>query len=144
MGGTYIIYTQHLSILNTFYPLFIDDVCTCTLGLFSHVQLFAILGTVAGQASLSIGFSRQEYWTGLQFPLLGDLPKSGIKPVSLMSPSLADRLFTASTTWEALTGDTRALSSERPHPLPKDSSSGLRSPALPSSCTHRAQTIQPC
>ena len=59
-------------------------------GHFSHVQLFAILGTVAGQASLSIGFSRQEYWTGLQFPLLGDLPKSGIKPVSLVSSSLAD------------------------------------------------------
>ena len=60
------------------------------LGHFSYVQLFVILGTVAGQASLSIGFSRQDYWTGLQFPLPGDLPKSGIKPVSLVSPSLAD------------------------------------------------------
>ena len=48
----------------------------------SHVQLFAIPRTVAYQAPPSIGFPRQEYWSGLPFPSLGDLPKPGIKPGS--------------------------------------------------------------
>ena len=41
---------------------------------FSYAQLFATLWTVAHQASLSMGFSRQEYWSGLPCPLPGDLP----------------------------------------------------------------------
>ena len=48
----------------------------------SHVQLFATLWTVAYQASLSMGFSRQEYWSGLPFPFPVDLPDSGIEPGS--------------------------------------------------------------
>ena len=48
----------------------------------SHVQLFATLWTVAHQALLSMGFSRQEYWSGLPFPSPGDLPDAGIKPRS--------------------------------------------------------------
>ena len=44
------------------------------LSCFSHVQLFATLQTVARQAPLSLGFSRQEYWSGLQWPLPGDRP----------------------------------------------------------------------
>ena len=48
----------------------------------SHVQLFATLWTVAYQASLSMGFSRQEYWSGLPFPSPGDLPDPGIEPRS--------------------------------------------------------------
>ena len=48
---------------------------------FSHVRLFAAW-TVAYQASLSMGFSRQEYWSGLPFPSLGDLPDPGIEPGS--------------------------------------------------------------
>ena len=55
----------------------------------SCVQLFAALRTVACQAPLSKGFSRQEYWSGLSFPLPEDLPDPGIKPMSLMSPALA-------------------------------------------------------
>ena len=56
----------------------------------SHVRLFATLWTVAHQASLSIGFSRQEYWSGLPFPSPGDLPNPGIEP---RSPALkADSL----------------------------------------------------
>ena len=47
-----------------------------------HVQLSAIPWTVAYQASLSVGFSRQEYWSGLPFPSPGDLPDPGIKPRS--------------------------------------------------------------
>ena len=46
------------------------------------VQLFATPWTVAYQASPSMGFSRQEYWSGLPFPSPGDLPKPGIEPWS--------------------------------------------------------------
>ena len=49
---------------------------------FSHVRLFATPWTVAQQAPLSIGFSRQEYWSGLPFPSPGDLPDPGIEPGS--------------------------------------------------------------
>ena len=48
----------------------------------SRVQLFATLWTVAHQAPLSMGFSRQEYWSGLPFPSPGDLPNPGIEPGS--------------------------------------------------------------
>ena len=68
----------------------------CVLSCFSCVQLFATLWTVARQASLSMGFSRQEYWSGLPFSPLGDLPDSEIKPRSLMSPALAGGFFTTS------------------------------------------------
>ena len=47
-------------------------------------------------------FSRQEYWSGVPFPTPEDLPNSGIKPTSLVSPELAGKFFTTSTTWEAL------------------------------------------
>ena len=53
------------------------------------------------QAPLSMGFSRQEYWSGLPFPPPGDLLNPGIEPASLASLALADRFFTTSTTWEA-------------------------------------------
>ena len=66
-----------------------------------HVQFFASLWTVACQAPQSMGFSRQEYWSGLLFPFPGDLPDPGIKPMSLVSPALANGFFTTSTTWEA-------------------------------------------
>ena len=46
-----------------------------------------------------MGFSRKEYWNGLLFPPSGNLPDPGIKLVSLVSPSLAGRFFTSSTTW---------------------------------------------
>ena len=59
------------------------------LSCFSCVQLFAIC-----QAPLSMGFSRQESWTGLPCPPPGDLPNPGIKPSSLVSPALAGRFFT--------------------------------------------------
>ena len=49
---------------------------------FSCVRLFATPWTVAYQAPLSMGFSRQEYWSGLPFPSPGDLPKPGIEPGS--------------------------------------------------------------
>ena len=73
----------------------------CTLSPFSYVQLFATLWTVAHQAPLFMGFSRQEYWSGLPGPSPWDLTNPGIEPASLMSPALAGRFFTTSTIWEA-------------------------------------------
>ena len=52
----------------------------CVLSSFSHVQLFATLWTVALQAPLSMGFTRQEYWNVLPFPPPGDLADPGIEP----------------------------------------------------------------
>ena len=62
--------------------------------------VYATPGTVARQAPLSIGFSRQEYCSGLPDPP-GDLPDPGIKTASLKSPALAAGFFTTGTTWEA-------------------------------------------
>ena len=70
----------------------------CVLSGFSRVQLFAMLWTVV---PLSMGFSRQEYWSGLPCHPPENLPNPGIKPESLMSPELAGWFFTTSATWEA-------------------------------------------
>ena len=61
---------------------------TCMLSCFSHVSLCVTLGTVACQAPLSMGFSRQEYWGGLPHPPLGHLLNSGIEP-HFLSPTLS-------------------------------------------------------
>ena len=63
----------------------------CVLGCFSHVQLFATAWTIAHQAPLSLGFPRQEYWSGLPFPSPGALPNPEIEPGT---PALADGFFT--------------------------------------------------
>ena len=68
---------------------------------FSCVQLFGTLWTVACEAPLSMGFSRQEYWSGVPFPSLGDFLDPGIEPTSLISPALGGGFFTTSATWEA-------------------------------------------
>ena len=64
------------------------------LSCFSHAWLFVTPWTVAGCVSLSIGFSRPEYWSGLLFPSPGDLSNPGIKPH--LSPALAGWFFTTS------------------------------------------------
>ena len=63
---------------------------------------FVTLWTVAGQTPLSMGSSRQEYWSGLPCTLPRDHPDPKMEPMSLMSPALAGGLFTTSTTWEVL------------------------------------------
>ena len=68
----------------------------------SDVQLFVTLWTVAYQAPLSMGFSKQEDWSGLPYPTPGDLAYPGIEPRSLRSPLLADGFFTTSATWEVV------------------------------------------
>ena len=70
------------------------------LSRFSHVRLLATLWTVACQAPLSMGFSMQEFCSGLPWPPAGDLPDPGIEPASLTSPALIGKFFTISATWE--------------------------------------------
>ena len=65
----------------------ISFICCCPQSL-SCVQLFGTPWTIAHQAPLSMGFSRQEYWSGLPFPSPGDLPNSGIEPTSPEPPAL--------------------------------------------------------
>ena len=74
-------------------------VCARVLSRFSGVWLIMTLRTAAHQAPM--GFSRQEYRSGLPCPSLGDFPDPGIKIESLMSPALAGGFFTISATWEA-------------------------------------------
>ena len=75
----------------------------CTVGAkwLSWVRLFATPCTVAHQAPLCMGFSRQECWSGLPCPPPGDLPHPGMEPMSLTSFALAGGFFTTSATWEA-------------------------------------------
>ena len=71
------------------------------LSSFSHVQLFTDLWTVVCQTLLSMGFLRQEYWSGSPCPSPGDFPNPGIQPMFLISPALIDGFFTTSITWDA-------------------------------------------
>ena len=73
----------------------------CMLSYFSRVQLCTTLWTVGHQALLSMGFSRQENWSGLPFPPPGGLPDPEIELTSPASPVLAGGFFTTSATWEA-------------------------------------------
>ena len=82
--------------------IFLKALRACLLSRFSHVWLFATLWTIACQAPLSMGFSRQEYWSWLPCPPPGDLSDPEIEPPSLMLPSLAGGFFTTSSNWEAL------------------------------------------
>ena len=69
-------------------------VCVLCAQSLTCIQVFATPWTVAHQAPLSMGFSRQEHWSGLPFPSPWDLPDPGIKPTSPASPALAGRFFT--------------------------------------------------
>ena len=72
-----------------------------------HTQSLQFCPTLCGPmdsnppVSLSMEFSRQEYWSGLPCPPPGDLPDLVMEPTSLMSPALAGGFFTTSATWEA-------------------------------------------
>ena len=77
-------------------------VAWCCAKSLSRVWLSVTPWTVAHQAPMSMGFSRQEYWSGLPFPPPGDLPDPGIEPSSLRSPVLAGGFFTSSATWEVV------------------------------------------
>ena len=80
-GPTSEIFKPSSELLHTF-----SYTCACVLSHFSRVWLFGTPWTVAHQAPLSMGFSRQEHWSGLPCPSPGDLPNIGIEPAS---PALA-------------------------------------------------------
>ena len=88
---------------------FPSGILNCMLGfpavlkLLSRVRLFATPWTVAHQAPPSMGFSRQEYWSGLPFPSPGDLPNPGIKP---RSPTLQADALTSEPPGKPLTAHT--------------------------------------
>ena len=89
-----IIKTKNLPLLSPCFMIWLHAGC------FICVQLCVTPWTVAHQAPLFMGFSRQQYWSKEPCPPPGDLPDPGIKPRYLMSPALADRFFTTSPTWE--------------------------------------------
>ena len=72
------------------------------LSCFHCVQFFVTPWTVAPQAPLPMGFSRQEYWSGLPCPPPGDVPDPRIKPTFLLFPAFAGGFFTTTATWEAV------------------------------------------
>ena len=73
---------------------FVDYEHACMVNCFSCVLLFATLWSVAVQAPQSMGFSKQEYWSGLPHPAPGNLPKPGIKLTSTTTSALqADALL---------------------------------------------------
>ena len=75
----------------------------CVPSCFIRVRLLVTLWTVAHQAPLSMGFPRQEYYSGLPFPFPWDHPDPGMDPVSLTSLALAmGWFFTISVTWQVL------------------------------------------
>ena len=67
----------------THEPIY-ETECVCVLSHLSHVCLCATLWTAAFQSPLSMGFSRQKYWSGLACPPPGDLPNPGMEPTSLI------------------------------------------------------------
>ena len=83
-------------------PEFSQMQMCCLLNHYSHVWLFETLWTLGHQAPLAMGFSRQEYQSGLPCPPPGDLPDPRIEPGTLTSPALAGEFFITRATWEAL------------------------------------------
>ena len=81
----------------TFSCIFTQDCIACVL---SCVWFFGTPRSVAHQAPLSMGFPRQECWSGLPLPSPGGLPNAVLKPESLVSPALAGEFLTTSATWE--------------------------------------------
>ena len=82
---------MRFSIIIFIIIIHVHTVCVCLVA--QSGLAFATLWTVACQAPLSMGFSKQEYWSGLQLPSPGDLPNPGMESVSLGIPALqADSL----------------------------------------------------
>ena len=88
----------------------------CVLSHFRCVQLFVTPWTVAGQVPLSMGFSRQEHWSGLSWPPPGGLPDPGIAPASLTSSALAGGFLTTRAAWEAHHHNPTPVLLPRPEP----------------------------
>ena len=85
--------TEYWAEISVLYNRSLLVVCVCAQSL-SCVWLFAIPWTIAHQAPLSTEFSRQEYWSGLPFPIPGVIFLTGIELMSLESSALTSRFFT--------------------------------------------------
>ena len=86
---------------------------------FNRVQLFATLWTIAHYAPLSMGFSRQEYWSGLPFPPPGDFANPGIEPMSPVFPALQEDFFTTEPLEKVSAKSSTGPSLWNPHGSPK-------------------------
>ena len=89
----------NVSISSLQSPRCLTKGCTCWIAsvMSNSLQCYIYLDH---QVSLSMGFPRQEYWSGVPFPPPGDLPLPGIKPASLTSPVLAGRFFSTRATYK--------------------------------------------
>ena len=109
-------YWEVIMCSNLNFLKFLDPIPRCVWGgsyflttvcLLSHFSLYTSLWNSVGlQAPLSKGFSRQEHWSGLPFPSLGDIPDPGIKPASLYVSCIVRQVFfffNTRATWEFLT-----------------------------------------
>ena len=85
---------KKIEVVNFFY--YFDRSVALSSQSLSHVRLFATPWTIGHRAPLSTWFSRQEYWSGLPFPSPGDLPDSGVEP---MSPALQESSLPLSPLW---------------------------------------------
>ena len=92
-----LLFGDHENVL-IFTAVFFFFFFACVL---SHAHLFTTLWTVAHQAPLSMGFPRQEYWNGLPFPSLGEIPDPGIKLAYPASPTSTSRFFTTDPSGES-------------------------------------------
>ena len=84
-----------------FAHIFPSPAIACLPSYVSCIRLCVTLWTVAHQIPLSMGFSKQKYWSELPCPPPGDLLDPGIKPASLRSSALAGRFLTTRATWES-------------------------------------------
>ena len=98
-------------------------VCVC-MHVHSVISNSLMPQTVAQPFLQSMGFSRQEYWSGLPFPSLGDLPDPRIESKSLVSPALAGRFFIIAATQKAHSKDTSTVPQYLPT-LQSDITTGL-------------------
>ena len=90
----HVVNTYNGTLLSQKRIIYAQRVCVCSVT--SVVSdSFVTLWTIACQVPLSMGFSRQENWSGLTFPLPGDLPDPGIEPMPAESPASAGRFFIA-------------------------------------------------
>ena len=97
-----------------FHPPSKPCLCAC---IFSHVRIFATPWTAVCQAPLSMEFSRQNYWSELPFPTLGDLPTTRVKPASPGPPALAGRFFVTEPPGKPTSGQPPVWVCELPQPL---------------------------
>ena len=112
-----------------------DCLCESVLGHFRPIRLFATAWTAARQALLSMGFSRQECWSGLPCPPPGDLPDPGIKPASYVS------CISARATWDTCT---HLSISPSPSHYPTENCQMVHFPLTTWESRRRWSRVRPC